>query len=166
MFDHKDHLRKKDLKIINRSFGSLLVILPLILYLLISEHARYAASILNPGHEVTLLMPKNEVLAVYEITRLSYFLVLIVLGCGGAVHILRKYKINYVHIFGIQPYFQLTHYQLYSQGMLLFTIFAAFLLLQLASEIFGISPDNRLCEPAVLCFGAFLMYLMLPFDHF
>jgi len=24
---------------------------------------------------------------------------------GGVVHVLRRYKINYIHIFGIQPYF-------------------------------------------------------------
>jgi hypothetical protein len=35
-----------------------------------------------------------------------------------------------VHILGIQPYFQLTHHQLYAQSMLLFGIFAATMLVQ------------------------------------
>jgi hypothetical protein len=88
------------------SIGALLVLLPQMLYILFSDNSKEMAHLVNPDVDFyTFIVPKEQVFIVYDISRLNLFLVLLMLGAAGAVQILRKYKLNYVHIFGIQPYF-------------------------------------------------------------
>lgn len=80
------------------------------------------------------------------------------------MQLLRKFKINYVHIFGVQPYFQLNHWQLYSMGMILLTIVTACLLCQEVSDIFGYRPSMRIGEPSVVCLIAVTLFFLMPLN--
>ena len=65
------------------------------------------ASIVNPddSHDDYHFSDANRVYIVYEIIRCCMICAMIVILSGGVVHVLRRYKINYIHILGIQPYF-------------------------------------------------------------
>jgi hypothetical protein len=109
----------------------LLVLIPQILYVLFSDNSKNLAAAVNPGvNFYSFIVPREQVFIVFDIGRLNFWFVLLMLGAASGVHILRRYRLNYVHILGIQPYFQLTHHQLYAQSMLLFGIFAATMLVQ------------------------------------
>ena len=71
------------------------------------DQSRYVAEVLNPKMEeyFETYQKASDVYIIYDVSRFCLLCALIVLGTGGVVQILRKYKVNYVHIFNIQPYF-------------------------------------------------------------
>ena len=71
----------------------------------------------------------STTLLVYEINRMAFFVFLLFVGLGSGMHILRTYKINYIHIFELDPKRQLTQIQLYMIGILLMAIFFLFYLI-------------------------------------
>lgn len=144
------------------------MLVPQIFYIFFSEHSRKVASMVNPGQIdiSSIFSDANRVYIVYEINRFCMICALIVLMSGGVVQVLRRHKINYIHIFGIQPYSQLTHYQLYNLGMFLTVLFAACLLMQECTDIFNLQPEGRIYEPSFICFVAFWVFLLAPIDHF
>lgn len=167
-FDHSDQIRKKDLKVISATSGALIVLVPQILYIFFSQETRKLARIVNPeqADKGYLFADANRVFIGYEINRFCMICAMIVLLSGGVVHVLRRYKINYIHIFAIQPYFQLTHFQLYNLGLILTVLFVGCLLMQECSDMFNLEPDSKIYEPSFICFVTFLAFLVNPMNRF
>jgi hypothetical protein len=164
-FDRQDKIKMDEAAAISLLVGALCVLLPLMLYLLLGKRSIEVAHILNPtwaGYARTFAGGSTHTYPVYDALRLCFVPGFIVLGSAGVVQLLRKNRINYVYIFGIQPYNQLNHWRLYAFGLTMLVIVVVCLLMQEASDIYDIRPNRRIGEPAIICFIAIAIFALMP----
>ena len=108
----------------------------------------------------------NKSLLIYTINRISFFIFFIIIGAGGVVQILRRYRINYIYIFEINPIQQLTHFQIYTIGLLLMTMYFACMAVQDMQCMYGFEPQYRVLQPSFICFILFIWLMLWPVKHF
>lgn len=122
IIEHKDdYIRSEEVAKISFYLGLLSLAIPLNIFLIWSKDP---ASV-NPNVYPDIGNWTN----IDFIFRLFFFVFLIILGTASCVQILRAYKINYIYIFEIQPLNQMTHYQIYTFGLLLLLVLNVFMLL-------------------------------------
>ena len=79
--------------------------------------------------------PKNKILDWEEVVltlpvyRFFFMLNFVLFFVALDVYILRKFRVNYLFIFELDPHYKVTHIQLFRVSMMLFTIFMLFLML-------------------------------------
>lgn len=142
--------------------------IPLIIYLRYSQSSQYIAFKLNPTWYSShyQMEPTKNSLLIYTINRISLFIFFIIIGAGGVVQILRRYRINYIYIFEINPIQQLTHFQIYTIGLLLMTMYCACMAVQDIQCMYGLESTYRVLQPSFICFTLFFWFMLWPVNHF
>jgi hypothetical protein len=92
--------------------------------------------------------------------RLFLFVTLIILGTASCVQILKAYKINYIYIFEIDPFYQMTSIQLYRVTLLMSVILMTCLMAQIiVFKFYWLFPDNTKV-PTMILTAVFLLGIM------
>jgi hypothetical protein len=77
------------------------------------------------------------------IYRCVFMLILVILGTGIAISYFRKYRINYIFIFEVDPKYKMNQYEFYKVFLIFFTVFLACLLGELLSIRGYIAASNN-----------------------
>lgn len=135
--------------------GLLLLAVPINIFLIWSKDPSTSSTALNNNIG-------NWTNIVYTF-RLFFFVFLIVLGNASCVQIFRAYKINYIYIFEINPVNQMTHYQIYTFGLLLFLVLNIFIMLQvIVFKFYWDFPNNSKVPTMMLTFVFLVMIMFNP----
>lgn len=148
-------MRIEEVSQISFSLGLLALAIPLNIFLLCVEDTQWLNR--EPVSDI------GNWLNIGFIFRFFLFADIIIFGTASVVHILKLYKINYIYIFEIEPQYQVTHWQLYSFGLLLFLVLNICLLIQLIIfKFYYILLDNSKIPTILLIFISLLGVMLNP----
>lgn len=105
-------MRKKDAVLLAFFSGTLLVTTLITVF----------AILLPPDDPLMDVIDWEEVLLTMPVLRFCFMLVLALFFIATDVMILRKFRVNYLFIFELDPNYKVTHIQLYRVAMMLLTI--------------------------------------------
>lgn len=106
-------IRRKDAVLLSFFSGTLLIttLITLIAIMLPPE---------DPRHHI---IDWEEIVLTLPVYRFFFMLILGLIFVATDVMILRRFRVNYLFIFELDPHYKVTHVQLYRVAMMLLTIF-------------------------------------------
>jgi EXS family len=106
-------MRRKDAVLLSFFSGTLLITTIITTFAILLPHE-------DPNHSI---IDWEEIVLALPVFRLCMMLILGLVFVATDVMILRKFRVNYLFIFELDPHYKITHVQLYRVSMMLFTIF-------------------------------------------
>ncbi len=112
-------MRRKDSNLLYFFAGTLLMSTLITLFALLIPTGEHNGNLLD-WQEIIFTMP---------IFRFVFMLIFALCLISVDVYILRKYRVNYMFIFGLDPHYKVTHVQLIRVAMMLLTIWMLFFMI-------------------------------------
>jgi EXS family len=109
-------MRKKDAMLLSFFAGTLLI----------TTAITVLAIILPPENPLHKIIDWEEIVLTLPVFRFVFMIILALVFVATDVLILRRFRVNYLFIFELDPHYKVTHIQLYRVSMMLLTIFMLF----------------------------------------
>lgn len=106
-------MRRKDVALLSFFAGTLFITIFMSIFVIWLPHEDPTQKALD-WEEIILTLP---------VLRFCFMLIVAMFFIATDVMILRKYRVNYLFIFELDPHYKMTHVQLYRVAMMLLTIF-------------------------------------------
>lgn len=122
--------------------------------------------LLPPEESTDKFLEWEEIFLTLPALRFCLMLIIALFFIATDVMILRKFKVNYLFIFELDPHFQVTHVQLYRVAMMLLTVFMiCFMGEILVTKLNYIFPDPNATFSLVMLI-IFMIICFMPFHIF
>jgi hypothetical protein len=109
-------MRKKDSNLLSFFAGTLLI----------TTFITIIALILPTADSKNYALDWDEIMFTMPLFRFVFMIILALFLISLDVYLLRKYRVNYMFIFGLDPHYKVTHIQLVRVAMMLLTIWMLF----------------------------------------
>lgn len=147
-------MRRKDSNLISFFAGTLLVSVIITIFAIIVPSKEFS---LNKTH-----FDWNELVLTLPIFRFFFIVILALALIAMDVYFLRKYRINYMFIFGLDPTYKVTHVQLFRVAMMLLTVWMLCFMVQ----CFIVKLDYLYSDPwaiaGMVLIAFFVVMCLLP----
>ena len=154
----KEHveIRRKDAILLSFFSGTLLITTLITLTAILLPPA-------DPNHSI---IDWEEIVLTLPVYRFVFMLILGLFFIATDVMLLRRFKVNYLFIFELDPHYKVTHVQLFRVAMMLLTIFMLCFMGQImVSKLeYLFDPPNAICPLALITI--FIILCFLPFHVF
>ena len=85
---------------------------------------------------------KKSMIPFFPVFNFTFIIIELILGLGLNLLVLRKYRINFIYIFEVEPKNRLGHYEIFQLGLCLLSIWSIFLLITKVTLTFNLFNGN------------------------
>lgn len=150
-------MRRKDVALLSFFAGTLLITFIICFFVVI----------LPPEDPTESAVDWEEILLTLPVMRFCFMLIVALFFIATDVMILRKYRVNYLFIFELDPHYKVTHVQLYRVAMMLLTIvmlcFMAQIFISKLDHIFN--PPSGIASLVLITIFIILCFLPIHINY-